>query len=34
MICMGSSPKEGYETFDIVDAGAQYSSVLPNGAFF
>lgn len=34
MICMGRSPKEGYETFDIVDAGAQYSSILPNGAFF
>lgn len=34
MICMGSSPKDGYETFDIVDAGAKYSSILPNGAFF
>jgi acetate CoA/acetoacetate CoA-transferase beta subunit len=34
MICMGEAPKEGYETFEIVDAGAQYSSVLPSGAFF
>lgn len=34
MICMGQAPKEGYETFEIVDAGAQYSSVLPYGAFF
>lgn len=34
MIAMGTSPKEGFETFDIVDAGAQYSSILPSGAFF
>ncbi len=34
MVCMGGSPKDGYETFDIVDAGMQYSSILPNGAFF
>lgn len=34
MVCMGGAPGEGFETFDIVDAGAQYSSVLPHGAFF
>lgn len=34
MICMGSVPEEGEESFDIVDAGGQYSTLLPYGAFF
>lgn len=34
MVCMGGQPGEGYETFDVIDAGASYSSILPYGAFF
>lgn len=34
MVCMGPAPEEGTETFEVSDAGAQYSSVLPHGAFF
>lgn len=34
MICMGSRPNEEMKSFDIVDAGGKYSSILPYGAFF
>lgn len=34
MIGMGAMPKQGQEDKNIVDAGGQYSSVLPYGAFF
>ncbi len=34
MLCMGGIPKEGEESFDIVDAGGQYSTLLPYGAAF
>jgi acetate CoA/acetoacetate CoA-transferase beta subunit len=34
MICMGSSPSQGEETFDVVDAGGQYASALARGAYF
>ena len=34
MVCMGPAPSEETATFDVVDAGSQYSSILPHGAFF
>lgn len=34
MICMGTPPKQGEESFDVVDAGGDYSTLLPYGASF
>lgn len=34
MLCMGNSPEEYAQTFDVVDAGSQYASILPRGAYF
>ncbi len=34
MVCMGKSPEEGDENSDIIDAGANFASILPSGAFF
>ena len=34
MVCMGEAPEGSFQTYDVVDAGAEYSSALPYGAFF
>lgn len=34
LICMGNTPQEHEQTFEIVDAGGQFATALPNSAFF